>query len=66
MTENKDHWTCRKCQADNDPDFSHCRLCGQAREAFDEKSEKTCSHCGHVCSGYFSCPKCGSEEFLQL
>jgi len=66
MTEKKEQWTCLKCQARNDPDFTHCRLCGQEKETADAHGEKKCAHCGNVCTDYFTCPKCGGKEFLQL
>ena len=29
MSDPRVPWTCPKCQAENDPDFTHCRLCGE-------------------------------------
>ena len=32
MTE-PSKWTCPKCKADNTPDFTHCRMCGEHNPA---------------------------------
>lgn len=65
MSETHGSWTCPKCQAKNDPDFSHCRLCG-AKNPEEPPLKVTCASCG---TKYFDapcCPVCGSKEFLQL
>lgn len=65
MHEHKSEWTCPKCQAMNDPDFTHCRLCG-AINPDEAPQEVTCASCGAKHPFGTCCPLCGSKEFLQL
>jgi RNA polymerase subunit RPABC4/transcription elongation factor Spt4 len=64
MADQKAAWKCPKCNAENDPDFTHCRLCGAHNPA--GTAEKKCASCGFLASKESCCPVCGSEQFLQL
>ena len=63
MSEDKKQWTCPKCQALNDPEFTHCRLCGEHNP---DAPEKKCTSCGYLAKKETCCPVCGSDYFLQL
>jgi len=65
MSDAKDPWLCPKCQAKNDPDFTHCRQCG-AKNPEAPEVEVACASCGTKHLGGTCCPLCGSMEFLQL
>ena len=65
MSEPRVPWTCPQCQAVNDPDFTHCRLCGEKHPEGGEV-EVACASCGTKHPGGTCCPLCGSKEFLQL
>lgn len=58
-------WTCQKCQAVNEPAFTHCRVCGEKNPQAPEC--KKCAKCGAV-TDFFAkeCHTCHSPEFLQL
>lgn len=58
-------WICPKCQAENDPDFTRCRLCATPNPAGLKADEGICASCGHV-HKHTCCPSCNSPEFLQL
>jgi len=64
MAEEKKEWLCAKCKASNDPEFTHCRLCGELNPDAPEV-QGTCVSCGNIHSET-CCPLCGSAEFLQL
>lgn len=64
MAEETKGWTCAKCKAVNDQDFTRCKICGEPRPGGTEP--KKCAHCGQECTGYFDCPRCGSRDFLNL
>lgn len=64
MSEEKKEWTCPKCKASNDADFTRCRLCAEPNPDAPEPELK-CAQCGHLHGGS-CCPLCGSKEFLQL
>lgn len=60
-------WTCPKCQAENAPSFTHCRLCAEPKPGLESCAEKgTCGRCGHEVEKGKPCPVCGSPEFLNL
>jgi len=65
MSEQKTPWICPKCQAENDPDFTHCRLCGE-KNPETPPIKVVCANCGTKFPGDSCCPMCGSHEFLQL
>lgn len=65
MSEIEGEWTCPKCQAKNDPDFSFCRLCGE-KHPDRPPVDVTCAACGAKHPAGTCCPMCGSKEFLQL
>lgn len=52
-------------QAVNDPDFTHCRPCGE-KHPEGEDMEVACASCGTKHPGGTCCPLCGSKECLQL
>ncbi len=64
MAETVGKWTCPKCNAENEPDFTHCRVCAQKNPALPE-TEVICPKCGYSTSKT-CCPICNSELFLQL
>jgi hypothetical protein len=64
MDMNLTEWTCPKCAAENEADFTHCRLCGLKNPAIPEDCKK-CAKCGSLTT-YFECHTCGSKEFLSL
>ncbi|OLN30301.1 hypothetical protein DVDV_0711 [Desulfovibrio sp. DV] len=65
MSQPKTPWICQKCQAENDPDFTHCRMCGE-KHPDAPPVEVACASCGTKHPGGSCCPLCGSLEFLQL
>ena len=65
MSDARAPWICPKCQAKNDADYTHCRLCGE-KNPEAPPVEVTCASCGAKHSGKSCCPLCGSQEFLQL
>jgi len=65
MTNQRTEWTCPKCKATNDPDFTHCRMCGTHNPDAPEPKKK-CSSCGFLANEEKCCPVCGSDYFLQL
>jgi len=65
MNEDRSEWTCEKCNASNDPDFTHCRVCG-AHNPAAPKPTKKCASCGFLAGKETCCPVCGSDYFLQL
>ena len=64
MAETKVQWTCPKCTATNEPNYSHCRVCAERNPALPEAG-KSCAKCGFF-TAKDCCPACNSEEFLQL
>ena len=58
-------WKCPVCDAENDKDFTHCRLCGVRNPALPAEARK-CKSCGSIFSHETCCPSCSSPEFLQL
>lgn len=64
MAEELAKWTCPKCKADNTPDFTHCRMCGEHNPAAPMQ-EHTCPNCGFK-SEKDCCPSCNSPMFLNL
>lgn len=65
MSQTDTPWTCPKCNAENDPDFTHCRICGERNPAL-EGQEKTCPKCGLLAGKQHNCcPVCGSPYFAQ-
>ena len=65
MSDSGKEWLCPKCNASNDPEFTHCRMCGEHNPALP-KAEKKCASCGFLASKETCCPVCGSDYFLQL
>ncbi|MFH1035877.1 MAG: hypothetical protein V1806_15325 [Pseudomonadota bacterium] len=65
MTMPAQPWTCPKCQATNDPDFTACRLCGTKNPLTLKPGQGICAGCGQV-HDQTCCPTCGRDEFLQL
>jgi ribosomal protein L40E len=65
MTVQAQPWTCSKCQASNDADFTACRLCGAPNPLILKPGQGVCAGCGQV-HDQTCCPSCGSPEFLQL
>lgn len=63
MSDETPKWTCPKCTADNTPDFTHCRMCGEHNPAAPVLH--TCPTCGFK-SGKDCCPSCNSPMFLNL
>jgi hypothetical protein len=57
-------WTCPKCAAENTPDFTHCRMCGEHNPALPIAAG-TCPNCGFK-TDKDCCPKCNSPMFLNL
>lgn len=64
MADTQAKWTCPKCKADNAPDFTHCRMCGEHNPAAPPQ-EHTCPNCGFK-SEKDCCPSCNSPMFLNL
>lgn len=65
MTGDHQEWTCPNCNASNDPDFTHCRMCGTPKPDLPAP-EKKCTSCGYLAGKETCCPVCGSTYFLQL
>jgi ribosomal protein L40E len=64
MPEQTAKWTCPKCTAENGPDFTHCRMCGERNPA-QPPQEQACPKCGFR-TDKDCCPLCNSPMFLQL
>ena len=64
MADKKNEWFCPTCKVTNDPDFTHCRICGKPNP--DAPVTKKCSKCGFGANEESCCPVCGSDMFLQL
>ncbi|MDO9082737.1 MAG: hypothetical protein Q7U56_05595 [Humidesulfovibrio sp.] len=56
-------WNCPKCKADNGPEFTHCRICGEHNPALPVM--RACEKCGFK-TEKDCCPSCNSPMFLQL
>lgn len=65
MTDERKEWTCPKCNASNDPAFTHCRICGEANPNLPPPGKK-CASCGFLAREESCCPVCGSDYFLNL
>jgi hypothetical protein len=61
---NATKWNCPKCKADNGPDFTHCRMCGEHNPNLPP-TEHACPKCGFK-TDKDCCPSCNSPMFLQL
>lgn len=65
MTQVPDMWICPKCQAENDSDYTHCRMCGEKNPALPPQ-EVTCASCGTKHEKGACCPVCGMTDYLKL
>ena len=63
MSETPAPWNCPKCKADNAPDFTHCRICGEHNPA--APALHVCPTCGFK-SDKDCCPSCNNPMFLNL
>ncbi len=66
MTNERAEWHCPTCNASNDPDFTHCRICGVVNPNLKDQPTKKCTSCGHLAGKETCCPVCGSDYFLNL
>ena len=65
MSQTESPWTCPKCKAENDPDFTHCRMCGEQSPTLEGR-QRVCPKCGILAGRQHDCcPVCGSPYFAQ-